>query len=78
MQTCVVHLIRNTFRLTSKRDWDAMKRDVKRDLHGGERAAAARLDELREVGEAVRGGDPAVGERWEQFIPFWTTTGDRR
>ena len=24
-----MHLIRNTFRLTSKRDWDAMKRDVK-------------------------------------------------
>ena len=29
VQTCIVHLIRNTFRLTSKRDWDAMKRDVK-------------------------------------------------
>ena len=37
VQTCIVHLIRNTFRLTSKRDWDAMKRDVKLDLHGGER-----------------------------------------
>src|SRR5580693_9434574 len=29
VQTCIVHLIRNTFRLTSRRDWDAMKRDVK-------------------------------------------------
>ena len=29
VQTCIVHLIRNTFRLTSKQNWDAMKRDVK-------------------------------------------------
>ena len=30
VQTCMIHLIRNTFRLASKRDWDALKRDVKR------------------------------------------------
>jgi transposase-like protein len=24
-----VHLIRNTFHLASKRDWDALKRDIK-------------------------------------------------
>jgi len=29
VQTCIIHLIRNTFRLTSRRDWDTMKRDVK-------------------------------------------------
>ena len=29
VQTCIIHLIRNTFRLASKRDWDALKRDVK-------------------------------------------------
>ena len=28
VQTCIIHLIRNTFRLASKRDWDALKRDV--------------------------------------------------
>src|SRR5215813_9162777 len=28
VQTCIVHLIRNTFRLASKRDWDALKRDL--------------------------------------------------
>jgi putative transposase len=44
-----VHLIRNTFRLTSKRDWDAMKRDVKL-IYTAVNAAAARtaLDELAE------------------------------
>jgi transposase-like protein len=29
VQTCNIHLIRNTFRLASKRDQDALKRDVK-------------------------------------------------
>ncbi len=29
VQTCIIHLIRNTFRLASKRDWDALKRDIK-------------------------------------------------
>ncbi|MEC5193148.1 putative transposase [Arthrobacter sp. MP_M7] len=28
VQTCIIHLIRNTFRLASKKDWDALKRDV--------------------------------------------------
>ncbi len=46
-QTCIVHLIRNTYRLTSKRDWDAMKRDVKL-IYTAVNAEAARgaLDEL--------------------------------
>ena len=29
VQTCVLHLIRNTFRLASRRDWDAMARDLR-------------------------------------------------
>ena len=29
VQTCIIHLIRNTFRLASKKHWDALKRDVK-------------------------------------------------
>src|SRR5918911_4986091 len=28
VQTCIIHLIRNTFRLASKRDWDALKKHV--------------------------------------------------
>ena len=49
MQTCIVHLIRNTFRLASKRDWDALKRDVK-PIYTAVNAEAARaaLDELAE------------------------------
>jgi hypothetical protein len=29
VQTCVIHSIRNTLWLASKRDWDALKGDVK-------------------------------------------------
>jgi putative transposase len=29
VQTCIIHLIRHTFRLASKRDWDAIKRGIK-------------------------------------------------
>jgi Transposase, Mutator family len=29
VQTCIIHLIRNTFRLASKRDWDVLKRGTR-------------------------------------------------
>ena len=41
VQTCIIHLIRNTFRLTSRRDWDALKRDV-RPIYTAVNATAAR------------------------------------
>ena len=65
VQTCIVHLIRNTFRLTSKRDWDAMKRDVKLiyTAVNAERGPRRPGRAGREMGAAVRGRDPAVGER---------------
>src|SRR5271163_533300 len=57
VQTCIVHLIRNTFRLTSKQNWDAMKRDVKA-IYTAVNAAAARaaLDELTEKWGKQYGG----------------------
>lgn len=30
VQTCIIHLLRNTFRLASKRDWGELKHDVLR------------------------------------------------
>jgi transposase-like protein len=46
---CIIHLIRNTFRLASRRDWDALKRDVK-PIYTAVNAVAARaaLEELTE------------------------------
>ena len=29
VQACIIHLIRNTFRLTSRKYWDEIKRDIK-------------------------------------------------
>jgi transposase-like protein len=72
VQTCIVHLIRNTFRLASKRDWDALKRDLK-PIYTAVNAGAARaaLDELaanwgQRYGAIIRLWENA----WAEFIPF--------
>ena len=72
VQTCIIHLIRNTFRLASKKDWDALRRDVKPIYTAvNEPAAGAALEELVE-----RWGTryPAIvrlwRNAWEEFIPF--------
>ncbi len=72
VQTCIIHLIRNTFRLTSRKYWDELKRDL-RPIYTAVNAAAARVgfDEL-----AAKWGDryPAMiglwTNAWEEFIPF--------
>jgi putative transposase len=72
VQTCIIHLIRNTFRLTSRKYWDEIKRDVK-PIYTAVNAAAARsaFDELSEKwGQRY----PAVirlwDNAWNEFIPF--------
>src|SRR3954462_9406601 len=49
VQTCIIHLIRNTFRLTSRADSDAIKREIK-PIYSAVNADAAlvALDELEE------------------------------
>jgi putative transposase len=72
VQTCIIHLIRNTFRLTSRRDADAIKRDIKPIYTAPSAdAASAALDDLEE-----KWGDtyPAMirlwRNAWNEFIPF--------
>jgi putative transposase len=72
VQTCIIHLIRNTFRLTSRKYWDEIKRDLK-PIYTAINAAAARtaFDELAEKwGQRY----PAVirlwDNAWSEFIPF--------
>jgi len=72
VQTCIIHLIRNTFRLASRKDWDALKHDVK-PIYTAVNAEAARsaLEELTEkwgpkYGAIIRLWNNA----WEEFIPF--------
>jgi putative transposase len=47
VQTCAIHLIRNTVRLASKRDWNAIKRAIGPIYTAVNAAAAAvALDDL--------------------------------
>jgi putative transposase len=50
VQTCVLHLVRNTFRLASRADWDAMARGL-RPVYTAptEQAAKERLGEFHEL-----------------------------
>jgi putative transposase len=41
VQTCIIHLIRNAFRLAAEQHWDALKRDVK-PIYTAVNTAAAR------------------------------------
>src|SRR3954470_10759600 len=72
VQTCIIHLIRNTFRLTSRKYWDELKRDIKPIYTAvNETAARAAFEEL-----ATKWGEryPAVvrlwDNAWSEFIPF--------
>jgi putative transposase len=72
VQTCILHLIRNTFHLASKRDWDALKRGIK-PIYAAPSAAAAReaLDQLAETWGQRYGAIIRLWENaWSEFIPF--------
>jgi putative transposase len=72
VQACIIHLIRNTFRYASRRDWDAISKQL-RPVYTAptEQAAAARFEEFAEAW-----GDryPAIvrlwRSAWAEFIPF--------
>jgi len=72
VQTCIIHLIRNTFRFASRKYWDALSRDLKPIYQADTAdAAAAALDAL----EAKWGRQyPAMirlwRNAWNEFIPF--------
>jgi transposase-like protein len=72
VQTCIVHLIRNTFRLTSRRYWDELKRDV-RPIYTAVNEAAAR-SAFEAMAEKWGQRYPAVVRLWDnawtEFIPF--------
>jgi putative transposase len=72
VQTCIVHLIRNTFRLTSRRDTDAIKRDI-RPIYTAATAdaALAALDDLEEKwGGTYRAMIRLWRNAWTEFVPF--------
>ena len=72
VQTCIIHLIRNTFRLTSRKYWDELKRDLK-PIYTAVNASAARAA-FEHLADKWGQRYPAVVRLWDnawaEFIPF--------
>ena len=67
VQTCVLHLIRNTFRLASRADWDKMARDLRPVYTAVNEADAARSRRVpHDLGQPLPGDQDAVGERLDR------------
>ena len=72
VQTCVIHLIRNTFKYASKKYWGQIAADLKPIYRAPSREAAwAAFEEFEEKWGTPY---PAIGQlwrnAWEQFVPF--------
>ena len=71
-QTCVVHLLRASFRYSSKKDWPALAKDLKPIYQAPTEAAA--LDRFAEFSGKWEKKYPAIIRLWEnawaQFVPF--------
>jgi putative transposase len=80
VQTCVVHLIRNSFRYASRRDWPAIAKDLKPIYTAPTEAAA--LERLADFSERWEAKYPAIIALWEnawaEFVPFLSFTTDIR
>jgi transposase-like protein len=72
VQTCVIHLIRGTFRYASKRYWEALAKDL-RPIYTAPSAEAA-WAAFETFEETWAGIYPAIGKlwraSWEEFTPF--------
>ena len=72
VQTCIIHLIRNTFRYASRKFWDKISFDLK-PIYTAATAAEARVryDEFAEKwGRAYPAIKRLWDNAWEEFIPF--------
>jgi len=71
-QTCVIHLLRNSFRYASRRDWPAIAKDLKPIYTAATEAAA--LERFGEFAATWESRYPAIVKlwenAWEEFTPF--------
>src|SRR6266567_5535566 len=71
-QTCVVHLLRNSFRYASRKDWATIAKDL-RPIYTAPTEAAA-LEALASFAAAWEARYPAIIRLWEhawaEFVPF--------
>jgi putative transposase len=72
VQTCIVHLLRNSFKYASKRDWTEVAKDLKPVYTAVSEAAA--LDAFAEFSAKWEKRYPAIIRLWEnawaEFVPF--------
>jgi transposase-like protein len=72
VQTCIVHLLRNSFKYASKRDWAEVAKDLKPVYTAASEAAA--LDAFAEFSGKWEKRYPAIIRLWEnawaEFVPF--------
>jgi transposase-like protein len=72
VQTCIVHLVRNTFKYASKKYWGELAKDVKAIYTAANAAAAWEAFEALEAKWGKR--YPAIcrlwRNAWDQFVPF--------
>jgi transposase-like protein len=72
VQTCIVHLLRNSFRYASKRDWGQIAKDLKPVYTAASEAEA--LDRFAEFSGKWEKRYPAIIRLWEnawaEFVPF--------
>jgi putative transposase len=71
-QTCIVHLLRNSFRYASRRDWEAIAKAL-RPVYTAPSESAA-LDAFAEFSGTWEARYPAIVKLWEnawpEFVPF--------
>jgi len=71
-QTCVVHLLRNSFRYAGRQHWDAIAKALK-PVYTAQTEAAAR-ERFAEFAEAWGARYPAIVRLWDnawaEFVPF--------
>ena len=72
VQTCVIHLLSNSFRYASRKDWPAIAKDLKSIYTAATEAAA--LDRFAEFAGRWEARYPAIVALWEnawaEFVPF--------
>lgn len=72
VQTCIVHLLRNSFRYASRKDWAAIARDLKPVYTAPSEQAA--LDRFAEFCQTWEARYPAIvrlwTNAWAEFTPF--------
>jgi transposase-like protein len=72
VQTCIVHLLRNSFRYASRAGWAAIARDLKPVYTAPSEQAA--LDRFAEFSDKWEARYPAIvrlwTNAWAEFVPF--------